>query len=396
MTIPMTLPPSHQPVAVDPFLQYSQKGLFAAPWLGQPDPIELMAVQRLSRSLSHSPAATAPDDWSPVMGHLLEVRACCLQAAQTANPLTARARYMEALQACETALNLLHDAMESTEGALANWALGVHTLIRAQLAMPDLNDSERLAREATEQLTRVEDPLCAGAAEDAHAATLLAREPLELTLRLAGLPSRMSDKIEYFRYMRDEAETMLNSQLERVVEAHTAAFRSVLIWTAINLVLMASLPLNGFLRPDIPWSAPLAIAVPILWWLTWDRPYREDMRFFDWIRWIRDQSLLQFHAAAKSVKNPGEQFRERAVDLLREARRDRERLAAFYLFAVPSQVDTVDDAARLADEGKEVLTGVWMIELDDTNPWPLDEALKVQPSMLPKGFRIYYGAGNLH
>ncbi|HWI62677.1 MAG TPA: hypothetical protein VNT75_12600 [Symbiobacteriaceae bacterium] len=393
MSHPATLPPSHEPLETDPFLEYSHKGLFAAPWLERPDPLEIVATQRLSRSLARAPASSA--DWTPALSHLMEVRSHCLLAANDLDPIPARSHYGDALKACKVALNLLHHATEGAEGALATWALGVHTLIQAQLAMPDLAEAERLAREAAVQLSNLADPLCAGAEQDARAAALMAREPKELHRKLEGLMDRVGDKVEYFRFELDRQETLLNEHLANVVQSHATAFRAALIWGLINVALMATLPLNGRFFPSVPWSLPFAVAVPVFWWMTWDRPFRGNMRFFDWIRWLRVDSLRQFSEVARSLSGPAAQFRESATALLREARIDRELLAAYHLFTLPSAADTVDEAAALAEEGKAFLTGHWLLELRDARPWSLDDVLQVEPSMLPNGVRIFYGSPQL-
>ncbi|HWI51637.1 MAG TPA: hypothetical protein VNT01_05790 [Symbiobacteriaceae bacterium] len=393
MTYVATLTPSHVPLEANPFLEYTNRGLFAAPWLGRPDPLEIVAAQRLARSLAHP--QSSPADWTPALSALMNVRHHCLQAAAALDPIPARHHYGEALKACRYALNLLHHATEGPEGALAAWALGVHTLIMAQLAMPDLVMSERLAREAVVRLSLITDPMCAGAEADAHAATLLAREPSELTRKLEGLVQRVADKVDYFRHEIDRHESNLNGHLAALVEAHGRAFRAVLIWGALNLALMLSLPLNGRFAPEVPWSLPFVVAVPALWWLTWDRPFRGGLRFFDWIRWIKQESVARFTEAAHAFPHPGKQYRESVTALLREARTDRELLAAYHLFTLPSSADTVDQAAALAEDGKVQFAGEWLVDFKDTNPWPLADVLQVQPLMLPNGVRIFYGQADM-
>ncbi|HYF92835.1 MAG TPA: hypothetical protein VD969_11380 [Symbiobacteriaceae bacterium] len=391
MTYPAVLPPSQEPLAIDQYAQCYHKGLFAAPWLERPDPLEIVAAQQLSRSLAHAPAA--PSDWTPAFSHLMEVRSHCLLAASALDPIPARHHYGDALKTCKVALNILHHATDGPEGALARWALGTHTLIQAQLAMPDLEESERLARHAIVMLSSIGDPLYAGAEQDAHAATRLAREPQELHWKMEGLCDRIGDKLAYYRFEIDRQEALLNQRLAGVVRAHSTALRSVLVWGLLNLALMASLPLNGQFAPDVPWSLPLAVAVPVLWWWTWDRPYRSGMRFFDWIRSIKADSLTQLTDAVANLISPARQFSESAADLLRQARLDREVLAAYHLFTLPSSADTVEDAAQLVEEGSSVLAGQWCIELNDSHPWPLDEVLAARPSRLPNGIRIYFGSG---
>lgn len=388
MTYPTLLPPSHDPLELESFVEYSHSGLFAAPWLERPDPLAVVAAQRLSRSLAHAPASQ--NDWTPALSHLMEVRSHCLQAATALDPIPARQHYTDALRACTVALNILHHATEGPGGALATWALGVHTLIQAQLAVPDLAESERLARQATITLSGIGDPTFTGAEQDVCAATRLAREPLELRQKLRTLTDRVLDLAEYYRWELSRQETQLNERLTAVVQAHTTAFRSGLLWGLLNLALMAALPLNGPIAPRIPWSLPFALAVPVLWWLTWDRPYRNGLLFFDWIRSIKLESISQFSQTVRSLSSPAQLFREGAAAILREGRANRELMAAYYLFTLPSDVDMVDDAAQVADESKAVLTGEWCVELKDSHPWPLTEMVMTGLSTLPNGIRIYY------
>lgn len=354
MTGAATLPASQWPIEVDSFLKRTYKGLFAAPWLERPDPLEIMAVQRDARGMAH---AAAGSDWVPALGHLLDLRGHCLLAAAALDPLPARRHYREALTACQSALNILHHATDGTPGALAAWTLGVHRLILAQLAMPDLAETERMAREAMVILSGISDPLCSAAEYDAHAATRLAHEPAELRARLAALPERISDKISYYRFEGEQQIIRLERAQTAVRRAKVITTAAVGLWGLLNLALMATLPLNGWLAPEVPWSLPCALAVPLLWWFTWDRPVKGNLRFFDWVRWMKFTTLDRLQKAEADLIDPAEQFRESSARLLREARGDRELLAGYYLFILPSDVDTVDIAADLAADGKAILTG---------------------------------------
>lgn len=389
MTHPVMLPPSRQPVETLPFTEQTHGGLFAAPWLVRPGDAEIRTVADLSRAFARQDRS--PGEWNAALSYLLAVRVHCLTAAKASSATEARAEYQEALRACLTAINLLHHAEDGTPGDLAAWARGVHTLIRAQVALPDLAASEALAREAIIVLSQISDPLCSGAEADARAATRLAREPGELAHRLETLPSRTMDKVEYFRYRVETHEGLLNQRLLGIADAYRAGLGATLGWVAINVALMAALPLNGLWYPTVPWSLPMAAAVLILWWWTWDRPYRDGLRFFDWYRSRREKALAEFHATATDFPAPLNLYRDSIADLLRNARVDRDRLEAFYLFDLPARLDTLDATAVIADEGKGILSGEWMAELNDRAPWPLAHVLPVVPSMLPYATRIYYG-----
>lgn len=389
MMHPVMLPPTRQPAETLPFAEQTHGGLFAAPWLPRPSDAEIRTVADLARAFGRQDRS--PSEWNAVLGYLLAVRAHCLSAARAATAAGARAEYQEALRGCLTAINLLHHAQEGTAGDLAAWARGVHTLIRAQLAMPDVQGCETLAREATVILSMISDPLCAGADADARSAARLAREPLEVALRLTSLPDRALDKVEYFRHRVEQQEGMLNQRLEALTDAHRTGMGATLGWAMLNLLLMGSLPLNGVWRPDVPWSLPLAACVLILWWWTWDRPYRHGLRFFDWYADRRRKALEEFRAAAAEFPAPLEQYQASMADMLREARADREQLSAFYLFDLPQSLDTLDMTAVIGNEGKSILTGEWMAELNDRAPWPLRHVLPVEPTMLPYAYRIWYG-----
>ncbi|HYG60132.1 MAG TPA: hypothetical protein VD902_18855, partial [Symbiobacteriaceae bacterium] len=387
-----TLTPSQLPLQLDPFLDLSHRGLFAAPWIDRPTPSEVFAVQKMTRTLSHSAVSTdAAGDLTPVLSLLLLIRSNCMLAAMTMDHADARHRYQEALKVCTTTLNLLHHETEGTPVAIAAWVRGVHTLIRAQLAMPDLAEVDGLARTAIIELDGNTDPICRGAEADAHAATMLAQEPAELGRELELLPDRVGDKLAYYRNQIDVQESLLNQRLSGIHATHQESLKLTLQWFALNAALMATLPLNGAWRPDIPWSVPFVIAVPVLWWWTWDKPFRDGMSFFDWMRWSRQGSIALFQAAARDLLHPADQYREAVTDLLRGARERRERIAAFFLFALPGRYDTVDEGVKAAAEGAEILSAGWMAEMSDSIPWLLDDLLPLDPSMLPRATRIYFG-----
>jgi len=243
MSHPATLPPSLLPLQLDPFVEQSQRGLFAAPWLDRPTPSEVFAVQRLTRTLSHNVVSTdTHGDLAPVLSLLLLIRSHCMLAAIATDAREARQHYNEALKVCLTTLNLLHHETEGTPLAIASWVQGVHSLIWAQLAVPNFPEVERLCRMAMVQLSGVTDPVCRGAEADAHAATRLAHEPPELARALSELPDRIAAKEEYYRYQLDQQESLLNQRLAGIHVAYTEAFRLATGWGALNLALMAPAP----------------------------------------------------------------------------------------------------------------------------------------------------------
>lgn len=388
MSTPTILPPSRLP-GTEPFARLTHHGLFSAGWLERPAWTDTAEVEALSRQLAQSD--TAPGSLTAVLSYLLAVKGHCMEAAQTEDPLQVRAHYNEALRTCRTALNLLHHASEGTPGALADWALGVHSLILAQLAMPDLDEAERLCRDALIILSGIADPLCAGAEADAHAATRLAQEPALLAARMENLPTRALDKLDYYKYRIDYQESILNQKLTGLKDAHTQSLLYAVGWGLLNLALMAALPLNGVWWPRAPWSLPFALGVLLLWWATFDRPFRDGLRFFPWLRANRERSLAAFREAA-DLFEAAATYDQAISQMMREARTDRDLLAAYCLGTPSERWDTLDDTATIGREGKAILEGVWMIELDDRSPWPLAEALKVEPSMLPHGYRIWHGA----
>lgn len=388
MTHPVALPPL-QPQWLDAFGAQSHAGLFTAPWLSTPTAAEIEKVQNLAAQLHQ--AATGPDDLTGVLGHLLEVRVDCLLASQTRDPVVARTWYDLALKACETALRHLHHAEEGTAGSLVRWVQGVHTLIQAQKSMPMVTEAERLARRALELLHDVHDPACSGADADASAALTLAREPGELDRRLSGLTDQVTDTIELYSEHISRQESLLNARLNGVRANHGRTFVAVVAWGALNIALMAALPLNGWLWPEVAWSLPFTVAVPFLWWWTWGRTFRDDLPFFGWVRKLRQESLAAFHEAAAVMPNPQAEFRRSVAALRVESARDRERMAAFCLFALPERYKETEEFATVAREGEERLSGTWMVELSDRHPWVLADALPVDPSMLPGATRIWYG-----
>lgn len=384
------LPPIKSPLRMEPFAELTRRGLFAAQWMERPTLAEIEEVQDLSRNLAQHD--TSPQELTAVLSYLVAVRGHCLLAAESQDAFRAKDHYQEALRSCRTALNLLHHATDGTPGALARWALGVHCLIQAQLAVPDMAETERLSREAMIHFAGCADePACAGAEADASAATRLAHEPANLARQLEDLPTRALDKLDYCKYRTDLAVSNLNACLGGIHQAYKTAFGHVLGWSLANILLMATLPLNGFFRPDIPWSMPPVLGVLALWWWTWDRKYREGLPLFDWIRLIRNRSIALFREAAEHLPNPGAEFSEGVTTLLREGREARDRLTAFCLFALPDKWETLDQTATIGAEGKGILEGDWYAEMDDHHPYTLVDLLPVDPTLLPHALRIFYG-----
>jgi hypothetical protein len=384
------LPPIRSPLRTEPFAELTRPGLFAAPWMEHPSEAAVQAVQDMSRELAQHDIS--PNELTAVLSYLLAVRGHCLLAARQETAARVREHYQDALRACRTVTNLLHHATEGTPGALATWSTGVHSLIEAQLALPDLAASERLARDALVKLSCCTgEALCDGAEADAAAATRLAREPAELASQLEDLPTSALDKLDFFKYRTDYLVSMLNARLGGIHESYRRAFGDVLLWGLANLVMMASLPLNGFFRPDIPWSIPPVLGVLFLWWWTWDGTFRENLPFFVWVRWVRSQSISLFHEATEQLINPAAEYSSSMATMLRDGRTARDRLAAYCLFALPEKWETLDQAATIGTEGMEILAGDWLAEMDDHHPWPLAELLPVDPTMLPHALRIFHG-----
>lgn len=386
----MTHSASTQPATLwkDPFAERTARGLFTAPWLEIPSEEGITAVHHLSQTLLRAPGR--PDDLSVTLGHLLAVHGHCQQAARAREPRACRQHYGEALRECEIALSRLHHSKGGTPAALASWALGVHTLIRAQIIMvSDPNSARLLAYESLHQLSGIVDQLCAGAEADALSAMLLVREPAELEARLAGLADEVRALADEAEGQIDRKEADLNHALITVHRNHEQALAWAVGWGLLNLALMATAPINALYGTRIPWSLPFLAAIPALWYLTWGRLFKDGLFFWAYVRMLRLASIAEFKAVAADLPRP--RFHDEADALLEHAQRDHERLSAFYLFRLPDECNTCWKAKAIADGVKERLDGHWMVELIDRHPWPLAQVLPTEPSMIPGITRVWYG-----
>lgn len=375
----------------DPFTERTAKGLFSAPWLESPTDETIAAIHQLSESLVSAP--THPEDLSVALGYLLAVQSHCKQAARTREWRKSLEQYNHALRDCEIILSRLAHSKGGTPAALFAWAQGVHTLIRAQVAMVNQPTAARLmAYEGLHQLSGIVDPLCAGAQADALSAMLLVREPAELEARLAALPDEIRALADETTAEFDRKEGELNHALIMVHQHHEKALALASGWGLLNLLLLATLPLNGLYGTQMPWSLPFLVALPVLWYFTWGRPYENNLPFFDWLRHIRRESLQAFRQAAASLPQP-DRFHNRAKALLRQGWQDQERLSTFYLHQLPDERETCWKAQAVADGVEQRLSsGTWMVELNDRAPWPLADVLPTEPSMIPGITRVRFGS----
>lgn len=374
----------------DPFAERTAKGLFSAPWLEIPTPEGIAAVHHLSETLMRTPAH--PADLSVTLGHLLAVHGHCQQAARARDPRICRQHYGDALRECEIALSRLHHSKGGTPAALASWALGVHTLIRAQITMSsDPPQARLLAYQSLHQLSGIVDPLCAGSEADALSAMLLVREPAELEARLTALPDEIKALCVEAEGQIDRMEGDLNHELIGVHQNHERALGWSVGWGLLNLLLMATLPLNGRYASQVPWSAPFLLGLPVLWYLTWARPFRSGLTFFAYVQMLRLSSIASFKEVAMHPPRPRERLMQQVDELLAHAQQDLQRLSGFYLYRLPEDYDTCWKAKAIADGAKERMQGDWMAELADRHPWPLVEVLPTEPSMIPSITRVWYG-----
>ncbi len=374
----------------DPFAERTARGLFTAPWIETPSAEGIAAVQHLSETLLQTPAR--PDDISVILGHLLAVHGHCQRAAGAREPRVALQRYNDALRECEIALSRLHHGKGGTPVALASWALGVHTLIRSQMAMvDDANAARLLAFEALHQLSGIADPLCAGAEADALSAMLLVREPADLESRQIILVNEIRTSTEMIEGEVQRREGDLNHALSGVHANHEKALAWVLGWGALNLLLMATGPLNAVYGSAVPWSLPFLLALPILWYLTWFRPFKEGLNFFDYVRALRRRSLEQFRTAADDLPDPKSRICDVLDPRIEQGQQDHDRLAAFYLFKLPEHCDTCWKAKAILEGVKARLCGDWMAELVDRHPWRLVDVLPTDPTMIPGITRVWFG-----
>jgi hypothetical protein len=382
-------PPS-QTESLTPFTDLARHGLFAAPWMARPSERELPAVDDLSREWIRT--SSGSDRLTPVLGHLLAVRGHCLRAAAAGDVVTIRQHYAAAEAECRTVLGRLHGAEMGQTASLATWAQGVLKLIKAQQLMPDdPEEARKQVRQAMHLLMTIDDPICSGAKEDASAALTLSVEPAEIARRLDSLPEQILLAAEHIKAKVSMKESQLNERLQGVLFQHDRALKAILAWSAGNGLLMATLPLNGLIRPDLAWSAPFVVAVPLLWWWTFDHAFHDGLPFFGWVRMIRAESLADFHEATVDLPEPRGEFHDTVMVLLARGRTDRERLQAFCLFAMPAVHDTLGEAETYVRTARVDMEGDWMAELKDRHPLKLVDILPVEPSMIPTATRIWHG-----
>lgn len=387
MMDPVALSPIHR-LWTTRFTGSGDHGIFVAPWTvpstnASPDPDEIAGA--LIRT------AADPGDTPTVLGHLLSVHRKCLWAAKETDPVTARTHYQDALADCETALELVHNSTGEPRTSLSAWALGVHTLILAQRAMPDALESRKLATHALKYLSQARDPLCSGAQSDRLAALALIEETEQLTTRMASLPHRVRRALDHARAQIEVHENLIKLHLADVHEMHRSSFRATLAWVAANAALVATLPLNAIYLTWVPWSLPFLLALGALWWWTWIRPYRDGLFWFTWLGARHSQAIGRFQAAFDCLPDPGRDFTEETRPILVAGRRDRDRLNQFYLFTMPKQLDTMAEAEQIVRAGGTLLAGTWMSELDDRHPWPLADVTPVAHQMLPHTIRVWHG-----
>lgn len=374
----------------DPFAKRTVHGLFSAPWLERPCTESIAEVEQLSEALRQTPHRR--DDLSVVLGHLLAVHGHCQRAARSRDPHTSRRHYHNALQECEAVLARLYNAKGGTPAALAAWALGVHTLIRAQVAMAtNPTEARMLAFEALNQLSGPADPLVAGAEADALSAIVLAREPAELTGRLANLPDQVRAAVDKTEQKLSLRAAALNRAVRAVRRSHQEAMAWVVGWGALNLTLMATGPINSFFAPSVPWSLPFLLGLLLLWWATWAVPFRKGLPFYAYVRMLRTESIGGLRAAAGALPDPRPEVESAVRPLLEAGQRDHERLSLFHLYHVPAEADTCWKARAIAEGATERLSGEWMAEMIDRPPVPLAEVLPTEPSRIPGIIRVWFG-----
>lgn len=375
MANPVILPPV-QPLARDPFTDLTDQGLFAAPWIPWAPPRE--------------PLVSSHPDTTP-HGQMLSIRHHCLLAAAAHDTVNIRSHYDRALVACQRAIDSLQLGHSPLDSAMLAWVQGVHTLILAQVCLPDAETSHHLATQAWQRLSGIDQPVCGGARADARAALTLAREPAVLAERAVRLPQAVLALTEQTKAHVERHESVLNQRLAGVRERYQDAFTATMIWIMANLLLMVSVPLNGAFAPHLPWSLPFALAVPALWWGTWTLRYRDGLCFFDWYQVRKATALAHFHEAATLLPDPKSHYRLKAGERLAQGCRDHERLGQFYLLELPERLDTLAAAEEAAAKGNQVLDGAWTVEFSNRNALQLRDVLPVEPTMLPTAHRIWFG-----
>lgn len=373
----------------DPFISHTGKGLFAAPWTEHRS-ADGDGIRQLSESLKETPGG--PDDLGTTLGHILAVRSGCLEAAQARDHRICRQHYRRALQECDIALSRLQYVKEGTPAALASWVLGLHTLIRAQISMiSDPAAARKLAHEALQQLSNITDPLCAGAEADALSAMLLVREPADLEAKLIHLPDRVRELADDLEGRISRKEGELNHALVGIHQNHQRALGLAVGWGLLNLLLITPAVLYGLNWAERTSALLFLLGVPLLWYFTWGRPFQNGLTFFAHIRALRLSSIADFQESAGDLPRPHRQFWGALEAILEQAERDQERLTGFYLYDLPPQFDTQWKARAITVGLRERLHGDWLASLTDRHPWPLEQVLPTEPSMIPNITRIWFG-----
>lgn len=373
----------------EPFAEWTAGGLFAAPWTDPPDGAAEVSTQDLSDFLNREPANG--EDITFVLCHLLSVRTHCLRAAEAREYYTCRQAYAEALKACEAALFRLHGCAGETPAALTNWALGVHALIRAQITMPsDPAAARGLALSALSQLDGPHIPLAAGAEADARAAVRLARETAELEERLLGLCDQVRQAVDAAELGVERRLDALNRAVASMRQRHAEALAWAVGWGALNLLLMAAAPVNALLLPTVPWSIPFIVALPVLWWGTWARPFRNGLPFFGYVRQLRIASAAGVRAAAGGLWQPAERLEAELAPIMAAGEADYERLRRFCLFRPPEQFDTCWKARAIREGALMRLQGTWLADMIDQAARPLAEVLET-PERIPYITAVRFG-----
>jgi len=359
----------------DPFVAATAGGLFAAPWMDLPTGAAEAGADDLSDRLSREPADQ--EDLNPVLQHLLAVRSHCLRAAAARDYYTCRRAYDEALKACEAALFGLHGRAGETASALTNWALGLHSLIRAQITMPkDPAAARDLALAALTRLSGPHLPIAAGAEADARSAERLARESTELEGKLEGLCDRVRDIVDAAEQAVERRLGALNQAVASMRQRNAEALAWTVGWGALNVVLMAAAPVNAVVLPTVPWSIPFIVAVPILWWATWARPFRDGLLFFGYVTQLRTAAVAAVRTAAEGLMQPDVRLEAEVAPILAAGQADYEQLRRLYLFRAPEQFDTCWKARAICEGALMRLRGSWMADMIDQAAQPLDEVLQ--------------------
>ncbi|MBP2017104.1 hypothetical protein J2Z79_000478 [Symbiobacterium terraclitae] len=373
----------------EPVAGWTAGGLFAAPWTDPPASAKAADAGDLPDHLDLD--SDHRNDIAAALGHLLEVRSHCLQAAAAREYYTCRQEYAAALKACEAALFRLHSCEGEAAAALTEWALGVHALIRAQMTMPkDPAAARGLALSALTRLDGKHVPLTAGAEADAEAAARLVRETAELEERLLGLCDRVRQAVDAAEQAVERRLAALNRAVASMRRQHAKALAWAVGWGALNLILMAAAPVNALVLPAVPWSVPFIVALPVLWWATWARPFRDGRLFFGYVTRLRTAAVAAARTAAEGLWQPDERLEAELAPVLDAGLADYQRLRRFCLFRVPEQFDTCWKARAIREGALMRLAGTWLADMIDQAAQPLAEVLET-PERIPYITAVRFG-----